>query len=449
MNEAPFNARGVGRATQEPIPGMTSHNLGSTFPRLGWAAFGLAAAAFWFSFFHRIAPAAIAVDLQDAFGIGGAMLGTLAATYYVIYTVMQIPTGVLSDTVGPRRVLAAGCLVAGIGSILFGTAETVAGAVVGRTLAGLGVSVAFVCMLKLAADWFHESRFATMTGIGTMIGLTGALASATPLAWLVAHAVSWRAVFVAAGVVSLVLAVALALVVRDRPAAAAPRSRPARGEAGWREGLNQVARNRASWACFWIGFGMSGSYMTFVGLWGVPYLVHRYGMTVVEATQHTSLMLVCLAVAQGSIGAISDRMGRRRLLMIASSSVYLACWCAWLSGVAAIPGVSYAISAVMGGSVCAMTLSWACAKEVNPPRYAGIGISVVNTSGFLAVGLLQPLVGWFLDRGAAGGAVTGEHFTPGIVLLTVFSGIALAGALFVPETHCRNIWDELQRKKPA
>src|SRR5690349_8224685 len=143
-----------------------------------WLVFGLAAAAFWFSFFHRVAPAAIAGDLQQSFGIGGAMLGTLAATYYLIYTVMQVPTGVLNDTLGPRRVLTAGCLVAGVGSILFGAAETVTAAIVGRTLAGLGVSVAFISMLKLNAEWFHERRFATMTGIGAMIGLTGALAAA-------------------------------------------------------------------------------------------------------------------------------------------------------------------------------------------------------------------------------------------------------------------------------
>jgi MFS family permease len=415
--------------------------------RLRWAVFALAASAFWLSFFHRVAPAAIAGELQRAFDIGGAVLGTLAATYFVIYTVMQVPTGVLNDTLGPRRVLVAGCLVAGVGSALFGMAETVTMALLGRTLAGLGVSVAFVSMLKLVADWFPENRFATMTGIGTMMGLTGALAAATPLAWLIAaHGVSWREVFIAAGAASLLLAAAIGLVVRDRPEEPLPGESPAREPLRWKEGLEQVARNPATWSCFWIGFGMSGSYLTFVGLWGVPYLVHRYGMTVVEATQHTSLMLVCLAVSQGAVGALSDRIGHRRPLMIASALLYLACWIAWLAGVAAIPGASYAISAVMGVSVCAMTLSWACAKEVNPPRYAGIAISVVNTSGFLAVGLLQPLVGWLLDRGAAGGAVSGEHYLPGIMLLAVFSGVALAGALFVPETRCRNIWDELQRK---
>lgn len=206
-----------------------------------------------------------------------------------------------------------------------------------------------------------------------------------------------------------------------------------------------VVRNPATWPCFWLGFGMSGGYMTFVGLWAVPYLVHGHGMTVVEATQHTSLMLIWLALAQGAVGALSDRMARRRPLILASALSYFACWIAWLAGGAEIPGASYAISIVMGASVCGMTLSWACAKELNPPQYSGIAISVVNTSGFLAVGLLQPLVGWLLDRGAAGAAYTGAHFVPGIFVLTAFAGIALAGALFIPETRCRNIWIEPKR----
>lgn len=408
--------------------------------RPGWLVFALAAGAFWLSFFHRVAPAAIADDLQRSFGIGGAMLGALAATYFVIYTVMQVPTGVLNDTVGPRRVLAAGCLVAGIGSLLFSAAESVAAAMVGRTLAGLGVSVAFVSMLKLAAAWFHENRFATFTGIGAMIGLTGALAAATPLAWAVTL-VSWRVVFAAAGLASLLLAVAIVLIVRDRPAGpAAERPGSPREAVRWREGLDLVARNPATWPCFWFGFGMSGSYMTFVSLWAVPYLAHGYGMSAIEATRHTSVMLVCLALSQGVIGALSDGVGRRRPLIVGSALAYLACWIGWLAGAAALPGASYAVSAVMGLSVCGMTLSWACAKESNPPRYSGIAISLVNTSGFLAVGLLQPLVGWLIDRGVAGAAHSAATYMPGMVLLTAFAGIALVAALFVRETHCRNIW---------
>lgn len=418
--------------------------------RLAWAVFGLAAAAFWLSFFHRVAPAAIAADLQSAFGVGGAMLGTLAATYYLIYTVMQVPTGVLNDTLGPRRVLVAGCLVAGLGSLLFAAADTVTVAIVGRTLAGMGVAVAFVSMLKLTADWFPEQHFATLTGIGAMIGLTGALAAATPLAWVASWA-SWRAVFAGAGIASLLLAVAIWAIVRDRPGMAARSARRVHEAEGrrWHEGLLIAASNRATWPCFWYGFGMSGSYMTFIGLWAVPYLVRVHDMSAVEATQHTSLMIVCLAASQGAVGALSDRMGRRRPLIIGSALVYLACWTAWLTGAAALPGASYVVSALMGLSVCGMTLSWACAKELNPPRDSGVAISLVNTSGFLAVGLLQPLVGWIIDSGADGLEPSPAHYLPGIALLTAFAGIALVAALFIRETRCRNIWDDLIREGRA
>jgi MFS family permease len=74
---------------------------------------------------------------------------------------MQIPTGILADTLGPRRILALGGLIGGAGSILFGLAPTLDGALFGRTLIGLGVSVTFIAMLKLIAVWFEEDRFAT------------------------------------------------------------------------------------------------------------------------------------------------------------------------------------------------------------------------------------------------------------------------------------------------
>jgi len=189
--------------------------------------------------------------------------------------------------------------------------------------------------------------------------------------------------------------------------------------------------------------------MTFVGLWAVPYFVHVHGRSVLEATQLTTLMLVSFAVAQAGIGALSDRIGRRRPLMIASALIYLGCWIAWLYGVATVPGASHVVSTIMGASVCGMTLSWASAKEVNPPDYSGIAISVVNTSAFLAVGLLQPMVGWLLDRGAAGAASAEALFAPGIALLTACAAVGVAGALFVPETRCRNIWAEAEKPRTA
>lgn len=389
--------------------------------------------AFWLSFFHRVAPAAIAGDLTATFDVSGAALGALAATYFYIYALMQVPSGVLADTLGPRKVLAAGSFIAGIGSLLFASAQSLGAAAAGRTLVGLGVSVAFICVMKLNANWFDERRFATATGGANVVGIVGAFAATAPLAWLVTI-VSWRSVFAGLGVLSLVLAALTLWKMQDAPHAAprAPSNRP-----HWYRGLREVVRNRATWPGFWVNFGLSGVNMSFVGLWAVPFLTLSYGMSVVEASNHTSLMLAGYACSTALVGWLSDRVRRRRPIMLGSSALYLACWGAWLIGVSA--GWTYPLALFMGIVVSGFSLSWSCAKEVNAPAYAGMATSVANLGGFVAAGILQPLVGWVLDITAAGGYV-GGNFTAALAVFALFTAIGLAGALFIRETRCRNIW---------
>ena len=421
------------------------HQGSAAAPGIRWMVFSLGAAAFFLSFFHRVAPAAIADELARIFELSGAALGTLAAMYFYVYALMQLPTGVLADTLGPRRVLTAGALIAGLGSALFGLAPSWPVAATGRTLIGLGVSVAFVCLLKLNANWFEERRFATSAGLANVVGICGALAATAPLAWLITL-VSWRGVFVFIGIVSLALALATWKVVRDHPAGAEPYAGdPARSGERWYHGLAEVMRNRATWAGFWVNFGMSGSYMSFIGLWVVPYLTHVYGMTPVAASRHTSVLLIAFAISVAAVTALSDRVGRRRPVIIASALLYVASWGVWLSG--AVPqGWTYAMCAVMGFITPGFTLSWACAKEANRPRYAGMATSVANVGGFLAAGILQPLVGWVLDLAAGGGvrAYEAGDFRYALMVLMSFAMAGLGGALFIRETYCRNIWTETQ-----
>ena len=61
----------------------------------------------------------------------------------------------------------------------------------------------------------------------------------------------------------------------------------------------------------------------------------------------------------------------------------------------------------MGLLIPGFTLTWTVAKEVNRPEHSGIATSVVNVGIFLGTGILQPLVGWVLDRGRAAGDVAG------------------------------------------
>ena len=412
--------------------------------RLRWGVFALGAAAFWLAFVHRVAPVSIAGELTRAFQINSAALGALAATYFYVYTLMQIPTGVLVDTLGPRRVLTAGGVVAGVGSMLFGLADTYLAAVIGRTLAGLGVSVTFVALIKITAQWFDERRFATMASLVNFIGLCGAVSATLPLAWLIT-VVSWRSVFVAIGVASMIVAALTWWLSVDHPD-----TRPATPNISstWRADLIAVMKNRATWPAFWVGFGLSGSYMSFVGLWLAPFLTQVYGKSTVVASQHASVIVIGLALSALVVARLSDSLRRRKPVLIGVALLYVALWVVWLIGV---PGEwTFAMCVLTGMAAPGFTLAWSCVKEVNPPQHAGMAISVANTGGFLAAGILQPLAGALLDWSKGTNTIaTLADFRWALTAMAVFALIGLIGALFIRETRCRNIWSPDMVRKSA
>lgn len=401
-----------------------------------WSGFCLGCAAFFLSFFHRVCTGAIAADLQREFEIGAAALGTLGATYFYVYGLTQVPLGVMIDTIGPRIIMAAGMLVAGAGSLAYGLAETFGAAAAARTLIGLGVSGVFVCTLKLHANWFAEQRFATAVGVSNVSGILGAMAGTAPLAWLIT-VMPWRHVFIAIGLVSIALAAAIALFVRDAPV---PQANRVAGGA-WLPALKAVAANLRTWTAFWLTFSMSGAFMTLVSLWMVPYLVHSHGMARLEAGAYAAITLGAFACSVPCVGWLSDRLQLRRPITLAASIAFCCAGVLWLTVPTGSTAGFLAAAILTGVAGPGFTLAWSVAKEVNPPACAGMAISIVNIGGFAASGVLQPLVGWVVDHGAGlvpGGS--GDAYRLGIGVIVAWTLVAVVAATRLTETRCRNVW---------
>lgn len=411
-------------------------------------ALGLAIAAYFLSFFHRVAPAAIATDLASSFGVSAAALGTLAASYFMIYTVMQIPTGILADTLGPRRILFLGGLVAGGGSLLFGSAASFEWALIGRALIGLGVSVTFIAMLKLVAIWYEDRHFATISGVCMLLGNAGSILAGAPLIWLTQWT-SWRSVFVIAGGLSLWIGLASLFWVSD----AAQTHKPPRrlDRTVWLSGLFTVLRNRATWPGFFINLGMAASFFSFAGLWAMPYFTQVHHLSREVASNHISLYFLGYAVGALLVGSLSDRLQRRKPLLVGGSLLHVLGWLVWLTNTPLPLAMSYGLCLGMGLVTASFTLSWACAKEVNPPLLSGMATSVVNVGVFLGPAILQPLVGWVMDRSwqAQQGTLlnglrvySAADYQQGLWLMALAAGFGCLASWHIQETGCRNIWKE-------
>lgn len=184
--------------------------------RYRWIVWGSMVLAYMVVFFHRLAAGVVKEDIINTFGLSYTEFGNLASMYFYAYMIMQVPVGILADTLGARITVSTGMLVAAVGSVVFGLAKSVFAIFLGRFLVGIGVSVVFVCVLKVQSQWFREDEFASVSGATNLIGNLGGLVAQTPLAVMVA-AFTWRYTFVGIGALSAALAIMCFVLIRNKP----------------------------------------------------------------------------------------------------------------------------------------------------------------------------------------------------------------------------------------
>lgn len=407
-----------------------------------------------FSYFHRIAPAVVVHDVMSAFAVSAAMVGLLTAVYPWLFTVMALPAGTLADTLGPRWTLTAGGALMAGGSALFGLAPTFGGAVAGRLLVGLGSSVILIAWLRLGSAWCRPGENARLAGLSQTVGSVGGLIGTTPLALLVA-AVGWRASFVAIGAATAAAALACTILVRDRPEAMGlPPIVPGAGAARvpLREvfaGARAVVANPRSWPPALLSGGVYGTLITFVGLWGVPFLAQVYGVSRIEASRAMAWAVTGIVAGALSIGWLSDRvMRRRRAPMIVFALVYAVAWLALAlpaAGRFPLAGMS-PLCFVLGVSSSLVAVVFAAVPEVNDPARPGIALGFCNIGSFGGIAILQWVTGAMLDAGWDGRIAEGVRLYPGDAYRSVFllcaavATVAAALAWRVTETRCENVW---------
>ncbi len=416
---------------------------------LAWAIWGLCATLYLIGFYQRVAPAVMTDVLMADFGITAATLGNLSAFYFYSYVLMQIPTGILSDSWGPRRLLAMGGLVTGAGTLLFALAPTIFWANLGRLLIGGAVAVAFVGMLKLASHWFAPRQFAMASGLALFVGVIGAVSAGVPLQWLIT-AYGWRAVMVASAFVPLAIGLAIWLIVRDDPeekgyisyAPSAAQTQPAKLSNIF-AGLKEVFRYRNMWLLFLIPGGIVGPVLTFSGLWGVSFLTTHYNLPATQAAALGSMQLVAWAVSGPILGRLSDRIGRRKPLYVAGCAILVLGWSALIF----LPQLPYPILVAVlistGLASGCMVISFALVRESVPPHLAGTAIGACNMGVMLGPMLLQPGVGWLLDQQWQGQLTDGIRvyglaaYQNGFSLMLAWTVLAFVLVLLTKETHCR------------
>ena len=397
--------------------------------RMAVVAWLLTAVFYFYQYAMRSAPAVMMPQLSDAFGLSTLGVASIVGLFYYGYSPFSLVAGAAMDRLGPRRLVPFAAVTVGVGALLFATGRTEA-AGIGRFLQGAGGVFALVGAIYIATKNFPASQAATLIGATQMFGMAGGSAGQFVVGPLIGHGVAWNHFWIGMGVAGLLIGAVLHFLI--------PAEKGTEQAAG---GLKNVARafgtvfrNPQSILCGLIAGLLFIPTTIFDMIWGVRYLQEAHGFDYGSAVMRSATVPFGWIIGCPLLGFISDRIGRRKPVIIGSAVVLLACL-AWIlyGKIGVFP--PYVIGLVAGLASGAAMLPYTIIKEANPPQFGGTATGVVNFLNFTFSALLGPVFGWILLR-VSGGAARMEisHYQAAFVPLLYGVAIAIVLALLLKET---------------
>ncbi len=174
--------------------------------------FSVFAFGFFISNLLRSITATLTPALSTEFNLSAANLGLLAGGYFLGFSLMQIPTGMLLDRFGPKKVIAYLLIIALIGTISFAFAKSFAGLLISRIFIGVGVAACLMGPLTGYRVWFEEKYQQRANSWMLMVANFGFVASTLPVQILL-PIIGWRSIFLIIASLILISIILISILI--------------------------------------------------------------------------------------------------------------------------------------------------------------------------------------------------------------------------------------------
>lgn len=338
------------------------------------------------------------LSASERFHTNAQQLATLAVFQLVVYAGMQIPVGVLLDRFGPKKLMVTGALVMASGSLTVAFAPSLAFAVLGRMLVGMGDSFTFISMIRMINGWYETSRASRVQQYVATFGQLGQFLSAVPFWFLLEH-FGWNWSFTVISLVSLaVVLLLIALTADENPSGIHVHERPISLQAAFDQLVENI-REPGIRMAFWTHF-VTQPTTTAVGLlWGIPFLVSAEGQSHEFASLTLTLMVFLGFITGPIIGYICSKHPNRRPLIVhtvvASTCLTWVLIIAWPQPLPPAVLVTAFLIISIGGP--ASMIAFDFTKDIANRARLGSANGFANVGGFLASFVMMYLTGLVID----------------------------------------------------
>ena len=351
---------------------------------------------YFYQYAMRSAPAVMVPQMSDAFGLTPVGIASLVGLFYYAYAPFSLVAGVAMDQVGPRAVIPLGAATVAVGAFLFSTGDPSL-ASIGRFMQGAGGVFALIGATYIVTTNFPASRAATMIGATQMFGMAGGSAGQFIVGPAIAGGLQWDSFWLIMAVIGIPIAILLFLFI--------PKRQKTERHGNWLKDAGSamwtVFRNPQSIICGLISGLIFIPTTIFDMVWGVSFLQEAHGMPYEVAVLRSAAVPFGWIIGCPLLGWISDRIGRRKPVIIGGAAVL------FLSMAFALYGPPntfppYTLALVAGIASGAAMIPYTVIKEANRPEHAGTATGVINFINFSFSAVLGPMFASRLVRISGG-----------------------------------------------
>lgn len=359
-----------------------------------WVVVSVVWFAYLQSFMHRVSYSAVLPVIMKDLGISFAGAGLLLAAYMSAYSLLQAPSGTLSDRLGYGRLVPWFLLLMAVGMILFSFVADLVQAVVARFLMGVGGAMMFIPGLRLLAESFSKETRGTAVGaFSTAIGIGPLIALITMP--ILEQSVGWRGSFLIMTIPVFISALFIKLKIKPLTGPSSLRGDAVNSkESASGHSYIGILSNPQVWLISLATLLYAGG---FYGLFTfIPtYLFQVLNLPLVYAGLVSGLSMGLLTVGILLFGRLSDVLGRRKFVFggcqIATALLLLL--------LIRTDGLLFSVALVglIGLFMGAEFLGYVIATESFPSAMRGAVTGVISMNVHVGALLFPVIVGYILD----------------------------------------------------
>lgn len=399
--------------------------------RTRWTIFATLALMYILVYFYRVSLAVVAGDISRELQLSPSQLGTLSGVLFYVYAAAQLPLGPMIDRLGSRLVISGCGVLTTVGGVLFSQADTLAAAMIGRMLIGVGTASVLMATFTLFSHWFSKKEFGRVSGFMVAIGNLGNLAATAPLAFAVG-AFGWRHSFLVVGAVQAAVTLLVFIMVQDKPAGGGDNAESGScTKTGMMAAWGDIFGTRDFWLLGVMAFSWYGNYLALQALWGGPYLMEVMHLS--RQTAGSMLMFTSFGFIAGSVcvDAVARRFFRSyKKTLLTGQLLLLLLMTSFLGWAEAMPQpLLAALFFIIGLAVSSGVMIYPIIRSMFPVGIVGTALTSLNFYVLMGAAVTQQVMGVIVgSNGDATGSMSATALHSAFLFPVV--GLALSIILY-------------------